>query len=251
MNQKPLVSIITVTFNAEADLEKCIKSVISQTYTNIEFIIIDGGSTDGTLDIIEKYKKNISYSISEKDKGIYDAWNKGVSVANGEWIAFLGSDDVYLENAIENYINHLNTIKNQHVDIISSRVRLVNDNGDKLRIIGKKWNWKIFRRYMCIAHVGSMHSKAYFNQYGSYNLNYKIVGDYEMLLRAKSKLKAEFIDTITVEMKIGGISNNDNKAIYEAYKAKKEHQTCNSYNALYDFLKANILFYIRKTLKRP
>ena len=126
MNQKPLVSIITVTFNAEADLEKCIKSVISQTYTNIEFIIIDGGSTDGTLDIIEKYKKNISYSISEKDKGIYDAWNKGVSVANGEWIAFLGSDDVYLENAIENYINHLNTIKHQHVDIISSRVRLVN-----------------------------------------------------------------------------------------------------------------------------
>ena len=251
MTYNPLVTVITVTFNAEADLEKCIKSVISQTYTNIEFIIIDGGSADGTLAIIEKYKKNIWYSISEKDNGIYDAWNKGISHANGEWIAFLGSDDIFLENAIENYINHINKFDSKSIDIVSSRVTLVNNNGDKLRIIGKKWNWKIFRRYMCIAHVGSIHSKTYFNQYGLYNLNYKIVGDYEMLLRAKSKLKAEFIDTITVEMKIGGISNNDNKAIYEAYKAKKEHQTCKSYYAIYDFLKANIFFYIRKTLKRP
>jgi glycosyltransferase involved in cell wall biosynthesis len=251
MNKKPLVSIITVTFNAEADLEKCIKSVISQTYTNIEFIIIDGGSADGTLDIIEKYKKNISYSISEKDNGIYDAWNKGISHANGEWIAFLGSDDIFLENAIENYINHINKFDSKSIDIVSSRVTLVNNNGDKLRIIGKKWNWKIFRRYMCIAHVGSIHSKTYFNQYGTYNLNYKIVGDYEMLLRAKSNLRAEFINEITVEMKIGGASNNDNKAIKESFHAKIEHQTCKFHSAIYDFIKANVIFYIRKTLKRP
>jgi glycosyltransferase involved in cell wall biosynthesis len=250
MNYKPLVSIITATFNAENDLEACIKSVISQSYINLEFIIVDGGSTDGTLEIIKKYKNFISISISEKDKGIYDAWNKGLKLANGDWIAFLGADDLYMPDAIQNYINHLNTLDYSNLDIISSKIMLVNENDSKLRVIGKEWKWALFRRYMCTAHVGSLHSKSFFEKYGSYNINYKIVGDYEILLRAKDLLKAAFLNEITVNMKIGGVSNLDNRAVIEAMKAKIENKACGFWVAKYDSFKANFIFYVRKIIKK-
>ncbi|MDH5645697.1 MAG: glycosyltransferase, partial [Candidatus Heimdallarchaeota archaeon] len=92
---KPLVTIITAVLNGVDTLERTILSVISQSYTNIEYIIIDGGSTDGTIDIIRKYEHAIDCWVSESDTGIYDAWNKGVRLSNGEWIAFLGADDSY------------------------------------------------------------------------------------------------------------------------------------------------------------
>ena len=91
--QYPLISVITVSYNAVSTIEDTILSVINQTYPNIEYIIIDGGSADGTVDIIEKYVDRISYWVSEPDKGIYDAMNKGLKVANGDWAIFMGSDD--------------------------------------------------------------------------------------------------------------------------------------------------------------
>ena len=93
MNTPPLITIITVAYNAVKDIENTILSVLNQTYPNIEYIIIDGGSTDGTLDIIKKYEDKISYWVSEPDKGIYDAMNKGIVKANGDYLFFLGADD--------------------------------------------------------------------------------------------------------------------------------------------------------------
>lgn len=98
--QYPLISVITVSYNAVSTIEDTILSVINQTYTNIEYIIIDGGSADGTVDIIEKYVDRISYWVSEPDKGIYDAMNKGLKVANGDWAIFMGSDDVFFNNKV-------------------------------------------------------------------------------------------------------------------------------------------------------
>src|SRR6187402_2271204 len=97
----PLISIVTVVYNAKETIERTIKSVISQSYKNIEYIVIDGGSTDGTLDIINKYKSDISKLVSEKDKGIADAMNKGIGYAKGELIGLINADDWYEEGALE------------------------------------------------------------------------------------------------------------------------------------------------------
>lgn len=97
---KPLISVVTVCFNAVKDIEKTILSVINQTYENIEYIIIDGGSTDGTVDVIKKYADRITYWISEPDKGIYDAMNKGIKVATGEWINFMNAGDCFVKETV-------------------------------------------------------------------------------------------------------------------------------------------------------
>lgn len=245
MNYNPLVTVITATYNAQKDLEGSIKSVIAQSYSNIQYIIIDGGSTDDTLKIIKKYEKYISIVISEKDKGIYDAWNKGLKLATGDWLAFLGADDEYLPDAIHNYVNQLKTVDHTTLDIITSKVMLVDQNNLEVRVIGSAWKWNDFKRYMCTAHVGSLHSKSFFETYGMYNTNYKIVGDYEILLRAKQFLKAAFLNDITVKMKMGGISNQDNSALVEAFKAKVDNDSRTYLLAKYDLFKANIIFFIR------
>jgi len=100
-NTKPLISIITVVKNNEKYLEETIQSVVNQNFKNFEYIIVDGKSTDGTIEIIKKYNNKIDYWISENDKGIYDAFNKGLDIANGNLIGFVNSDDILTPNALE------------------------------------------------------------------------------------------------------------------------------------------------------
>lgn len=220
MNQKSLVSVIIAVFNGEKYLADAIESIIGQTYKNIEIIIIDGNSTDRTVQIIKKYQSQISYWISEPDKGIYDAWNKGLSVAQGEWISFIGSDDMYCPDAIENYINFVNLHELEDTEYISSRVQLITEEKEILRIHGEKWKWDKFKVYMNVAHVGSLHNRKLFDQYGRYNISYKIAADYEFLLRAKNKLNADFLDKVTAQMRIGGASLRNTKVFKESFKAK-------------------------------
>lgn len=248
MKNSPLVTIITSTYNAVNDLEDSIKSVISQSYSNIQYVIIDGGSSDGTLEVIKKYEKYISIYISEKDQGIYDAWNKGLSLAKGDWIAFLGADDVYLPNAIYDYINHIKNNKIENLDYVSSKIELVDADKKCLRIIGKEWKWSTFKRYMSTPHVGSLHSKLFFDKYGKYNIEYKIVGDYEMLLRASDNLKASFLNAVTVKMQIGGVSNQNKKVILETYNAKINNKARNKILAKYDMFIANMIYNARSFL---
>ncbi|MEA5139284.1 glycosyltransferase family 2 protein [Arcicella rigui] len=206
---RPKISIITATYNSAKTLEQSLLSVISQGYNNIEYIVIDGGSKDGTLGILEKYNSEISYWISEKDKGIYDAWNKGVEKATGDWIAFLGSDDFFYPDAIQHYVDFINKeqINNTDCLYISSKIEMITEEGRVLRTYGWPWNWEQFRRVNIIAHPGSLQSKYLFEKYGNYDINYKIVGDYELLLRPQKSLNAKFINTVTVKMTVGGASN--------------------------------------------
>lgn len=216
-----LVTIITVCQNSEATIRDTIESVLNQTYNNIEYIIVDGKSNDSTLEIIKSYQnkfkeRNFNYLwISETDTGIYEALNKGVKLASGNWISFIGSDDKYTENAVELYMK--NRPKND-VDLMYSNIK----------IKGKKnntgvWSWDKFRRSMNIAHVGAFHHKNYFEKYGVFDTSYKIAGDYELLLRAKDKLRTHKLNEFTVIMSGDGISNRNIEKVYsETTRAKKE-----------------------------
>ncbi|WP_219995008.1 glycosyltransferase family 2 protein [Thermodesulfovibrio sp. Kuro-1] len=222
ITELPLITVITVVLNGEKYLEQTIQSVINQTYPNVEYIIIDGGSTDGTLDIIKKYEDYIDYWVSEKDRGIYDAMNKGVKVALGSWIGFLGSGDFYFSSALVDYVMSDINSELKDCEYLSSRIGLMKNN-KIVRIIGQEWNWRVFKKYMNVAHVGSLHSINLFKKYGLFDNSFKIAGDYEFLLRPKSELKARYIDKITATMNIEGISNRNIKVFYETELAKIIH----------------------------
>lgn len=203
---KPLISIITATYNAGQELIKTIESIKNQTFKNFEFIVIDGGSTDGTIKIIEDYYPEvIKYYVSERDSGIFDAWNKGLSVAQGQWVAFLGAGDEYYSDALAQYSNSIQDGFSE-MEYISSKVEIVDSEGKLLFVRGSKWEWNKFKKFMNTAHVGSLHSKKLFEKYGVYDTSYKIAGDYELLMRALENLNAGFVNETTAKMLYGGTS---------------------------------------------
>lgn len=219
--QTPIVSIITVVFNAVATIENTIQSIAKQARGDVEYIIVDGGSNDGTLDVIRKCDHLIDYWISEPDDGIYDAWNKGVRLAQGKWIGFLGADDIYLKGAIEGYVKYIKSTPDNSLDYISSRVNRT--NGAKVvQTMGKPWKWSDFKVYMNVAHVGSLHSRALFEKFGLFDTSYRVCGDYEFLLRPRDSLRAGFLDQITANMSVGGVSDSNTQVFNETARAKIE-----------------------------
>lgn len=214
----PKFSIVIATYNAANYLEGAIQSIDSQNYRDYELIIIDGGSNDNTVDIIKRHSDKIKFWISEPDNGIYDAWNKAVKISSGYWIMFLGSDDRLRSGALESYSTFLENVIAGDLEYISSRIQMIDRKGNAVRIKGWAWEWPRFLTDMTVAHPGSLHSRSLFARYGLYNTKYKIVGDYELLLRPKSKLKSAYHDYITVDMLEGGTSDTI-KGILEALKA--------------------------------
>lgn len=220
------ISIIIATYNAEKTLNHCLTSITSQMTEQTELIIIDGGSKDATLSIIKKYRTYIGYTISEKDNGIYDAWNKGIQAAHGRWLMFIGADDILLPNALQTYLHLINITKDiEKYDYICGKDEYVDKKGKLLKILGEKPTWNKMRRYMAAAHVGSLHNKQnLFGTIGSYDLSFKICADYELLLRKKAHLKSFFLDTRIARMQSGGISFSI-AAIKECKNIRALHQS--------------------------
>ena len=242
----PLVTIITSVWNGGESLEFAIESVLNQTYPNVEYIIIDGGSTDNTIDIIKKYEDRIDYWVSEKDRGIYDAWNKGIAAANGEWIGFIGADDICFPNAIKSMIEVVINPGNR-LDYVSGRGEITL-NGVVKRVDGEPWVWNKFRHYVCTAQAGALHSKLLYTEVGLYDESFKIVGDYELLLRKGVELKAGFTSSVTVSFALGGISNNNFNVVFETYKAQMKHSKLNRIIVIFNFLKNGSAFFFKTFL---
>ncbi len=238
------VTVITAVFNGAATLSRCIESVLTQDYPDFEYIVMDGGSSDGTIDILQSYGDRIVWR-SERDSGIYDAWNKALALASGEWIAFIGADDFYLPGAISAYML---IARQQPVEYISSLVRWVQPSGSS-SLIGETWAWPRFRTLMTTAHVGSMHNASLFKKYGTYDLSYRIVGDYELLLRPQGQLRTAFLATVTVEMQAGGTSDSF-AALVEARRAKVLTGGRNSTIADLEFRIAQGKLWVRRMLAR-
>lgn len=247
---KEKISIIIATYNAQNYLEDCLSSILPQLSDFAELIIIDGKSKDSTVSIIEKYNESISYWISEKDNGIYDAWNKGVKASTGDWIMFIGADDQLLPMALKKYANFIEKLPNvDDVDYISSRMEMVDLAGRSIRVKGWAWEWPLFLKDMTVAHPGSLHSKKLFDQYGLFNIAYKITGDYELLLRPREKLKAVFFDEVTVLMQEGGASDSL-KALLEHERAAVETGGASAMSARFNVYKINLKFRIKAFLRK-
>lgn len=206
---EPSFSIITVSFNSEATIEETILSVINQKYNKFEYIIIDGGSTDQTMNIIKKYEKNINKIISENDKGIYDAINKGIINSTNSIIGLIHSDDKFFSMDI---LSHYAKVFNEDIDIVFSNLNIVNKNNKIIR------NWKSnsfklnsFRDGWSPPHPTFFVKKKYYLEYGFYNLKYKIASDIDMMFRFLEiyKLKSFYLDITSVIMRSGGLSNKN------------------------------------------
>lgn len=212
---KPLVTVITVVFNGVATLEHTIRSVIEQSYGNIEHIIIDGGSTDGTLDILRKYDDRIDYWVSAKDAGIYDAMNKGIALARGEYVGMLNSDDFYADpSALEKIIARLVA---SNTDAVFSCLDIV-DPANLERVLRKyrlsSYSPFMLRIGMMPPHPTFYCRKSCYEKAGKYRTDYRIAADFEMLVRLliKHHISWEFIDETTVKMRSGGLSSSGIKS---------------------------------------
>lgn len=229
-NHKPLISIITAVFNGEKYIEQTIKSIINQSYQNIEYIIIDGGSTDRTLDIIKQYENKISYWVSEKDNGISDAFNKGLAVAKGEYINFQGHGDGFIScETLEKVFHNINPEKDI---LISARIKRIDING--IEIFTSKYieNFKkqsLLVR-MSLPHQGLFTHKKYFKTYGLFDEDNTFCMDYEHLLRSYKNFPKVYTSKIVAAYwRADGLGNGRIKEIYKEWdKIKRDNKIANS-----------------------
>ena len=237
----PLVTVITAVLNGVDTIKSCIESVLRQDYPKIEHIILDGGSTDGTLDVLRQYDDRIALWKSAPDRGVYDAWNKALLEARGSWISFLGADDEYLPGAISAYMTL--AASNPHAEYMSARVRLVHTSGYQ-RTAGRPWRWKEFSRWMCVSHVGSMHRRTLYDRLGNYDLSFGSAADYEFLLRARWELATAYMPRLTAIMRLGGLTDGPN-AFADATRAKIATGRRNALLATAELRVANVRYFLR------
>ena len=253
-----LVSIITVCFNSEKTIKDTIESVLNQSYKEIEYIIIDGKSNDTTLDIIKSYKedfksKNISYKwISEPDKGIYDAMNKGLKIANGELIGILNSDDWYQESAVEKVVQ-----KNQknEFSLISGKKNKVNSQKEILKTLdNKKEVKKYIKKTMPINHPATFVHKNVYKNIGVFDTQYKLSADYDLIFRAfKAKATFLFTNEIIVNMRNTGATHQTKNLFITAKEDYQIRQKNNVKLAWFYYLKRigfNYLVIFRNILRK-
>lgn len=214
------VSIITVCLNSVNTIEQTIKSVLNQTYKDIEYIIIDGGSDDGTCSVIEKYKEQIDYYVSEPDDGLYYAMNKGINYASGDIIGILNSDDWYEINTVELVVD---TFKKYDCDMVHGKMAIVYEN-NKNRIVNER---KLEDLYvgMNISHPTVFIKRSIYNEYGGFNQNYRSASDYEMMLRLYiSNINIRFVPHILTYFRLGGFSQKQERInIEESYQISKSY----------------------------
>lgn len=205
----PIMTVITVVFNGVETVGDTIRSVAKQTYSNVEYIIIDGGSTDGTLDIIRAHEDSIDYWLSERDDGIYDAMNKGIELARGDYIGMLNADDFFSSPTVLETI--AKRIKQTNVDAVFSYLDIVDPSN--LDRVQRKYRVSRFSSFMLRIGVMPPHPTFYckrscYEKAGPYNTSYRIAADFEMLVRmhTKGKITWQVIKEVTVKMRSGGIS---------------------------------------------
>lgn len=203
------ISVVTVCYNAAKTLEQTIKSVLEQSYNNFEYIVVDGGSKDGTVGILEKYRERVRY-ISEKDEGIYDAMNKGIRMATGEVIGIIGADDFYPDSEVLTRVAE--AFSRNDTDSAYGDVKFV-DPEDTTKVV-RFWKDKAYNRANWLngwmpPHIAFYLKKAAYDKYGLYKTEFTCAGDYELMLRMlyKNHLTSQYIPATLMTMRVGGTSS--------------------------------------------
>ncbi len=206
----PLISFVIATFNCHATLPRCLNSLWEQDCQDFEVIIMDGGSTDGTADLLRATDSRLAYWRSEPDRGVYHAWNKALKQVRGEWVCFLGADDRLADGQVLMRIKrHLEQI-GPEVGLVYGRLAMVNPAGEVIELLGQPWSQirERYRQVHCIPHSGAFHHRRLFRN-GGFDETFRIAGDYDLLLRELRVCEARFVPDVTVcLMEIGGMSSD-------------------------------------------
>ncbi|NAS11517.1 glycosyltransferase family 2 protein [Poritiphilus flavus] len=211
------VSVITVCYNSEKTVESTIRSVENQTYSDIEYIVVDGKSKDGTLAIVKKYPHVVTKWVSEPDNGLYDAMNKGIEMATGDVVALINSDDLFSDDyALEKVMNVFR--KNPELDSVYADLYYVAQ--DDIDNIVRRWKTgkrKSFRSGWHPAHPTFYLKREVYEKYGLFNLDFKLAADFEIMLRFLEKyaISTHYLEEYLVKMRLGGATNNSIKNIID------------------------------------
>jgi len=247
------VSIITPVFNNKKTIKDTIDSVLNQSYKNIEYIIVDGASKDGTLDIIKSYKNKITKVISQKDNGIYDAMNKGIKASSGEIIAIINSDDMYYDKNVISKI--AGAFKNKNVNIVYSDIVYVDKNNtDKIRRYWKASGYEkgAFAKGFHPAHPSFFVRKIIYDTFGLFDPAFGISADFELMLRFMDRynVNSYYLPGITVKMRNGGKSGKNffNRFVgnINCYKAFKKNRIKVSFLYVFKRIFPKIRQYFKK-----
>ena len=247
MTEKPYITIITSTYNAKETLERCLASVEHQTFLSIEHIIVDGGSTDGTVEIIKAHAQTkdsrISWWISEPDHGVYNAWNKALPHIKGEWVHFLGADDyLYASDTMEQAACHLTEVDPQIPIAYGKMAAFIPEQNNKIKEWrGKRWEAmkKEFFKGKSLPHPATFHRSRLFTKYGGFDEQFHIAGDYDFLIRVLKGHDADFIDLPIAMMQVGGLSTNISYTvplIREVYRVMQKNKLGNIFKCSWYYL---------------
>lgn len=215
---KTLITIVTVSFNAVHGIEKTILSVVNQTYENIEYIIIDGGSTDGTVDVIKKYADHITYWVSEPDKGIYDAMNKGIEKATGEWINFMNAGDIFLESqTLSNFVSYLDG----SISILRGNIiRVYNRFKVKSYGVTNQMPSIIDMIHNTFHHQACLIRRSLFDEIGFYDTNYYLCADWKFFFDSVvlHHVKSRYVNISVALFVMDGTSSSNVKKCIDEHK---------------------------------
>ncbi|HEY9899021.1 MAG TPA: glycosyltransferase family 2 protein [Pantanalinema sp.] len=206
----PLITVVVAVYNAAETLQRCIDSFEQQTYPNKELIVIDGASSDQSPEIVRANEAKLAYWESERDRGIYHAWNKAVARARGEWIAFLGADDVFADDQA---LASLAEATSAGLDFVWARVAVVAQDGRVRALSGSPWDWERMKRTQVVAHPAGLHRRGLFDEVGPFDERYRIAGDYDFLLRCGARVRAAFVDRVVVRFADGGLSSKQRRRL--------------------------------------
>jgi glycosyltransferase involved in cell wall biosynthesis len=216
------VSIVLAVLDGSTTLQRCLDSIAGQDHPDKELIVIDGGSTDGTLELLERNEKVIAHWETGSDRGIYSAWNKALEHATGRWICFVGADDYYLDPSALGEMAALGDAED--ADLVCGKVWYVDDRGERQFIYGRAWSWDRMKRRHSVSHTGMLHHSRLFERHGRFDEGLRIAGDYEFLLRLGPAARAAFLDRAYLAMGNAGVStSNSLQTMQEVRRVQAAH----------------------------